>query len=60
GVGTQVHYIPVSEQPYYFETGGDCPRAREFYETAISLPLFPSMTEEMVSKVIEVVTEVCS
>jgi len=56
GVGTQVHYIPITFQPYYKETfgtkAGDCPIAERYYERALSLPLFPAMTDDEVSKVI--------
>lgn len=43
-----VHYIPVHTQPYYQQLGfkvGDFQNAEQYYEAAISLPLFPSLTE---------------
>ncbi len=56
-IGTQVHYIPVHLQPYYrdnFGTGkGDCPVAESYYERTLSIPLFPSMTDEDVEYVVE-------
>lgn len=56
GILTQVHYIPVNTQPYYqekFGTGwGDCPNAEEYYQKCISIPLFPSMTNNDVERVI--------
>lgn len=56
GIQTQVHYIPVHTQPYYqekFNTGwGDCPHAEEYYQKCISIPLFPSMTNHDVERVI--------
>ncbi|MFQ5685296.1 MAG: UDP-4-amino-4,6-dideoxy-N-acetyl-beta-L-altrosamine transaminase [Candidatus Scalindua sp.] len=56
GIQTQVHYIPVNIQPYYqekFRTGwGDCPNAEEYYQKCISIPLFPSMTNNEVERVI--------
>jgi len=62
GVGTQVHYIPVHTQPYYKrEWGyreGDFPVAEGFYEGALSLPLYPQMTENDVQQVIHVFKEV--
>lgn len=48
GIGVNVHYIPVHTQPYYQDLGfsvGDYPRAEAYYAGAISLPLFPTMTE---------------
>lgn len=56
GLGVQVHYIPVYRQPYYRELGyrkGICPQAEDFYQREISLPLYPSMRDEDVSRVIE-------
>ena len=61
GLGVQVHYIPITRQPYYRGLGykpEDCPLAEAFYESAISLPLFPKMSDEEVAYVIDVVREV--
>jgi UDP-4-amino-4,6-dideoxy-N-acetyl-beta-L-altrosamine transaminase len=56
GIGTQVHYIPVFTQPWYQATyryeSGLCPNAQAYYEKALSLPLFPKMTNENVQQVI--------
>jgi dTDP-4-amino-4,6-dideoxygalactose transaminase len=56
GIGTQVHYIPVYLQPYYQQKYhyrlGLCPRAEEYYTQALSIPLFPAMTDEEVDRVI--------
>jgi perosamine synthetase len=57
GVGTQVLYIPVYLQPWYSRTygyaSGKCPNAEEFYTRALSLPLYPSMSNADVEKVIQ-------
>ncbi|MDP7423776.1 MAG: DegT/DnrJ/EryC1/StrS family aminotransferase, partial [bacterium] len=61
GLGVQVHYIPAYLHPFYHDRGyrpGLCPRAERFYCQEISLPLFPSMTSEMVRIVVETVQEV--
>jgi len=52
-VGTQVHYIPVSDQPYYRGLYGvqDFPGARAYYGRVLSLPIFPAMRDEDVSRV---------
>lgn len=64
GVGTQVHYIPVHLQPYYRNKygygDGKCPVAEAYYHRCLSLPLYPSMTDADVSRVIEAVREVVS
>jgi perosamine synthetase len=47
GIGVQVHYIPVYFHPYYEDLGykkGLCPCAEEFYQTEISLPVFPTLS----------------
>ncbi len=62
GIGVNVHYRPVHLHPYYRErlgTGpGLCPVAEEAYERMISLPIFPSMTDEDADDVIRAVTKV--
>lgn len=59
GVGSQVLYIPVHLQPWYrrsFNYGpGKCPHAEAFYARALSLPLFPAMTDDDVQQVIAAV-----
>tara|TARA_B100000795_G_scaffold270018_1_gene261916 strand:- start:10387 stop:11547 length:1161 start_codon:yes stop_codon:yes gene_type:complete len=47
GIGVNIHYIPIHTHPYYSELGfkaGDFPNAEAYYERAISIPLFHSMT----------------
>jgi len=56
GIGVNVHYIPVHLQPYYRDLGfalGDFPQAEAYYGEAISLPLYPLMTDEQQNQVIE-------
>ncbi|MEK7791404.1 MAG: UDP-4-amino-4,6-dideoxy-N-acetyl-beta-L-altrosamine transaminase [Deltaproteobacteria bacterium] len=57
GVGTQVHYIPVHLQPYYQNLygtkKGDFPNAEAYYEEALSLPMYPAMSDDDVQRVIE-------
>jgi len=56
GVGTQVLYIPVYLQPWYRQTygykPGKCPKAEEYYQRALSLPLYPAMSDADVERVI--------
>lgn len=53
GVSTQVHYIPVNEQPYYIDRYGAqlLPDARAYYSRTLSLPLFSQMSEDDVAHV---------
>ena len=49
GLGVNVHYIPVHTQPYYRDLGfslGDFPQSESYYNSAISLPMFPIMTDD--------------
>lgn len=55
GIGVNVHYIPIHTQPDYQRLGfkrGDFPIAEAYYQRAISLPLFPTMTEAQQDKVV--------
>ena len=62
GIGTQVLYIPVYLQPWYRHTfgyaTGKCPNAESFYAHALSLPLYPAMTDSDVEKVIQTVKNI--
>jgi UDP-4-amino-4,6-dideoxy-N-acetyl-beta-L-altrosamine transaminase len=61
GVGVQIHYIPVPSQPYYKNLGfsdADYPHGLSYYQEAISLPLFPTMTTEQQDKIVSVLTDI--
>lgn len=52
-----VHYIPIHLQPYYQALGfsrGDFPASEAYYSRAITLPLFPSLSEVQQNHVIDV------
>lgn len=56
----QVHYIPVHLQPYYYNLGwknDDFPIAEGYYEKALSLPIFPSLTDKEHNFIIEKVLD---
>jgi UDP-4-amino-4,6-dideoxy-N-acetyl-beta-L-altrosamine transaminase len=56
GVAVNLHYIPVHRQPYYEAFGfgvGDFPEAEQFHREVISLPIFPTLSDAMQRKVIE-------
>ncbi len=60
-IGVHVHYIPVYYHPYYQKLGypkGLCPKAEKYYEEAITLPLFPKMSDKDVEDVISAVKKV--
>lgn len=62
GIGTSVHYTPLHLHPYYRETLGyqpeDCPVATELYQRIISLPIYPTMTDEDSKNVISTVKQI--
>ncbi|MEW5922620.1 MAG: UDP-4-amino-4,6-dideoxy-N-acetyl-beta-L-altrosamine transaminase [Candidatus Zixiibacteriota bacterium] len=64
GVGTQVHYIPVPLQPFYRrEYGyneGDFPISERYYQEALSLPLYPRMSDNDVCRVISALATIVS
>jgi UDP-4-amino-4,6-dideoxy-N-acetyl-beta-L-altrosamine transaminase len=62
-IGVNVHYIPIHTQPYYRRLGfkrGDFPAAERYYANAISMPLFPAMTEAQQIRVAEVISQALS
>jgi UDP-4-amino-4,6-dideoxy-N-acetyl-beta-L-altrosamine transaminase len=60
GIGVNVHYIPIHTQPFYHRLGfrrGDFPASERYYSRAISIPLFPALTEEQQDLVVKVLAE---
>lgn len=63
GIGVNLHYIPVHMQPFYRKLGfgpGQYPEAERYYEEAISLPMFSTLTESQQNQVVAAVAEVLS
>ncbi|MDD5618132.1 MAG: UDP-4-amino-4,6-dideoxy-N-acetyl-beta-L-altrosamine transaminase [Candidatus Omnitrophica bacterium] len=57
GILVNVHYIPVYSHPYYKNLGyknGICPKAENYYREAITIPLFPKMTNSEIKRTIDV------
>ena len=55
GVGVNIHYIPIHTQPYYLQFGfreGDFHNSETYYNQALSLPLFSTMTLEQQDEVV--------
>jgi UDP-4-amino-4,6-dideoxy-N-acetyl-beta-L-altrosamine transaminase len=56
GIGVNLHYMPVHLQPYYRALGfseGQYPEAEAYGKSAITLPLFPAMTDQQQDQVID-------
>lgn len=60
GIGISVHFIPLFLMSYWKQRYGlkaeDFPNALDRYMTTISLPVWPDMTDKMISRVINAVT----
>ncbi len=63
-IGVNVHYIPIHLQPYYQKRFsykfGDFPKAEDYYSRAITLPIFPKMSDKDIENVIKAVKKVVS
>lgn len=60
GIGVNLHYIPVYRQPYYERLGflpTDFPVAEEYYSQAISLPMYPDLTQEQQLQIVQCLTK---
>ncbi len=61
GIGVSLHYIPVHLHPYYQKFGfkeGSFERAEFYYDRAISLPLFHTMSLEQQDKVVNTLRKI--
>lgn len=59
-IGVNVHYIPIHTQPYYTRLGfarGDFPASEACYDRAITIPLFPAMTDDEQDRVAQIIRE---
>jgi dTDP-4-amino-4,6-dideoxygalactose transaminase len=61
GIGTSVHFIPLHLMSYYRQRYGlhpeDFPVALRLYRAALSLPIYPSLTDEEIARVVAAVRE---
>lgn len=61
-IGVNVHYIPVHLQPYYQKRFGyrfgDFPRSESYYSRAITLPVFPKMSDKDIDDVVKAMKKV--
>jgi dTDP-4-amino-4,6-dideoxygalactose transaminase len=59
GIYAQIHYIPAHLMPYYRNQGwkeGDLPNAEAYYTECISLPMYPTLTDEEQAFVIQTIS----
>ena len=59
GVYVNIHYIPIYRQPYYSKEFDikDFPNSEKYYSEAISLPIYPSLKEEQIKEVVDIVNK---
>ncbi len=57
GVGSQVHYLPLHLHPYYQNRYGplSLPNAEAYYDRCLSLPLYPSLTDGELERVVRAI-----
>ena len=58
GILVNIHYIPIYRQPYYKELGftsSGFEEAEKYYEEAISIPIFPTLSQEEQRKVVSLI-----
>jgi UDP-4-amino-4,6-dideoxy-N-acetyl-beta-L-altrosamine transaminase len=63
GIGVNLHYIPVYRQPYYQRFGfraGHCREAERYYAEAMSLPMYPALTDAQQDSVVMALKAACS
>jgi UDP-4-amino-4,6-dideoxy-N-acetyl-beta-L-altrosamine transaminase len=57
GIGVNLHYIPIYRQPYYERMGytsNDFPESELYYAEAITLPMYPSLTNVQQQEIVQV------
>lgn len=57
GIGVNVHYIPIHQQPFYVQMSQYQPDAGLFSKQIISLPLYPGMETTMITKVLNTIRD---
>jgi len=61
GILVNLHYIPVYRQPYYETMGfkaGYCQNAEQYHKEAISIPMYPTMSEAQQDLVVKVLSSI--
>lgn len=59
-IKVNLHYIPVYRQPYYEAMGfnaGYCPQAEQYFQQALSIPMYPTLTDAEQDKVIHILRQ---
>lgn len=61
GIETQVHYVPLYKFKLYKESLGDIhlPGAEAYYQSCLSIPIYPNLTQEDQDNVLDVLSQCC-
>lgn len=59
-IGCEVHYIPIQNHRFFaaFAAANSCPRSLELYPRLVSLPLYPGLPEEHITRVVAAVKDI--
>ena len=55
GINVNVHYVPVYRQPYYQSMSfsvSDFPKAERYYGGAVTIPIYPTMTDSQQNQIV--------
>ena len=58
GIGVNIHYIPIYRQPFYKKYKfkyQDFVEAENYYKEAISIPIYPGLTESQQKKIVKII-----
>ena len=61
GIGVNLHYIPVYRHPYFEKFDFDYsnfPNSEEYYSSAISIPMYPSLSKSELSYVVNNIEDI--
>ena len=58
---TQIHYVPLYRHPYYENMYGELrlPGAEKFYQSCLSIPMFPNLSEKDQDHVLDSLKHFC-
>ena len=60
GIGINLHYLPIHLHPYYRKLGfkkGDFPNSENYYDGAITIPMFTKLKKKEIKYVIQALKE---
>jgi dTDP-4-amino-4,6-dideoxygalactose transaminase len=63
GIQVNLHYIPVYRHPVYERMGfvrGYCDQAEQYYSSALSIPIYPELTDDQQTYVVEMIRQALS